>query len=443
MSLLLPLLREDQSEIVRHKARIKVIAMGRRWGKTTTAGALAISYSNYGAKTAWVVPTYKNSRTLWRFAERAVSNVGNAVSVNKTDKLIQFRHTGGLLGIYSADNDVGLRGEDFDLVIVEEASKMRASTFHDVIWPTLADRDGRAILIFTPSGRNWVWHEKLRAEVDMTGRSIFKTAPSSANPNPKIKRAYELARERFGERSLTFRQEWDAEFVEGEGSVFSRVNEICNIEKPRRVEPYTGKFVAGLDLAQKHDYTVLVVLDANTRRQVDMLRVNKRPWLVIRSLIKEVYRKWNISFVIGEANSIGGPNIEAMQDDGLSIVPFDTTSMSKAPLIESLVQAFEQDDINLFDDPVIKLEFEAYEKKINPITGRVTYAAPTESDDDNSGGERDEEIHDDIIMATALAWRAITNAPTISVLNSFQMGTAAPAGPAGINAILARARKDH
>jgi hypothetical protein len=407
----LPRLRPDQWAIASHPAKTKVIANGRRWGKTLMAGSIIVAACNAGAKAAWVVPSYKNARPVWRFAQGAVEPLKKykLVDVNKTEKTIFFPRTKGWLGIYSGDNDVALRGEDFDLVVVEEAAQIGADTFYDVILPTLADRNGMCYLISTPLGRNWFWREFIAAQAcyfeaiesntGLTDR-MWWTAPSSANPNPKIQRAAELAKDRVSES--TYRQEWMAEFLEGEGSVFSRVNLIASLpNKP--VKPYYGRFVGGLDLAQKKDYTVLVVLDAETRKQVDILRVNKKPWLAIRALIKEMCDKWKIEIVLGEHNSIGGPNIEALQDDKVPIVPFETTSSSKAPLIESLVLAFERDEIRLFNDPNLTLEFEAYEKTISPLTGRVYYAAPKAT-----GGSDEDEIHDDIVMATALAWKAIT-----------------------------------
>lgn len=398
----LPQLRPDQWEIASHQAKLKVIAMGRRWGKTTMAGGVALAAARAGAKVAWICPTYKNARPLWRFAEGAVSTLDKKyVKTNKTDRTIDFVYNGGFLAIYSADNDVGIRGEWFDVVIIEEAAQIKQSSFYDVILPTLADRDGICFLITTPLGRNWVWREAMKAKADTTGRSRFWTAPSSANPNPKIKKAYELAKTRVPLN--TFRQEWDAEFLEGEGSVFSRIDQLGVIKSP--VPVYKGEFVAGLDLAQKRDYTALIVMDANTRHQVDMLRIHKLPWKVIRQQIKDMCTKWKVEVVIGEANSIGGPNIEALQDEGVPVYPFETTASSKSPLIESLVLAFEQEELRIFDDPVMKLELEAYEKKVNPVTGRTTYAAPTSGDDDEGA----EEIHDDTVMALALAYHGILN----------------------------------
>ena len=113
--------------------------MGRRWGKTVAGGIAALSYAEQGAAVAWVAPTFKNSRPLWRFCETLIDP--RAVSIHKSEREIEFP-SGGRIAVYSADNDVSMRGEAFDLVIVDEAAQIHEETFTDVLLPTIADRDG-------------------------------------------------------------------------------------------------------------------------------------------------------------------------------------------------------------------------------------------------------------------------------------------------------------
>ena len=92
-TLQLPRLRTDQSAIALHGAKIKVVAAGRRWGKSTLGGVMALVAANAGCNVAWVVPSYKRARPLWRFA---VSHTGNLkkvglVRVNKSDLTIEFQ----------------------------------------------------------------------------------------------------------------------------------------------------------------------------------------------------------------------------------------------------------------------------------------------------------------------------------------------------------------
>jgi predicted phage terminase large subunit-like protein len=150
---------------------------------------------------------------VWRWIERATAGprASGDVVMNRTERFLEVPTSGGFLGVYSADNDVGLRGEAFHLAVLEEAARIGESTWTEVVQPALADYEGYAVLISTPMGRNWFWREWQEGYKRMDGEMAAFTAPSSANPMPGIQRAYRLARVRVPDN--VFRQEWDAEFV--------------------------------------------------------------------------------------------------------------------------------------------------------------------------------------------------------------------------------------
>jgi len=87
------------------------------------AGALALSGAAKGGIVGWVAPTYSNSRPLWRFVERTLVTEPRLMA-RKAERTIDFPN-GGRLTIYTADNDIALRGETFDLVVVDEAARIR------------------------------------------------------------------------------------------------------------------------------------------------------------------------------------------------------------------------------------------------------------------------------------------------------------------------------
>jgi hypothetical protein len=89
-SLKLPELRTDQAAIVRHPAMVKVLAMGRRWGKSIMGGTMGIRWANEGLSVAWVVPIYRNARPLWRFVEKHLAPVGGRVRINKSELTVEF-----------------------------------------------------------------------------------------------------------------------------------------------------------------------------------------------------------------------------------------------------------------------------------------------------------------------------------------------------------------
>jgi phage terminase large subunit-like protein len=372
--------------------------MGRRWGKTYMAGVYALAVADYGGAVAWVVPTYKNARVPWRFAEAMIAQVAGRLRMNRTERVIEFP-SGGRLSIYSADNDVALRGEAFDLVIVDEAAQVREETYTDVLMPTLADRDGRMVLISTPRGRNWFWREWLRGRSDESGCASW-TAPSSANPMPTIRRAAEMARDRVPER--TYRQEWLAEFIEDGGSVFRNIAACLTAPLDATPEAHKGHhIIAGADWARESDYTTFSVGCATCRQEVARDRFNQVDYHVQTQRLQALAERWQPVSILTELNSIGLPVHEMLQRMGLPVVGFTTTAQSKPPLIENMALAFERGEWAWQADPVWTAELEAYERTVSPTTGRSSYSAP-------AGG------HDDSVIARALMlWQATNYVPLL------------------------------
>lgn len=396
MPVRLPRLREDQSRIVCHPAHVKVVAMGRRWGKTFMAGTYAVASADLGAAVAWVAPTYRNARTLWRFTERVLGPMKALVQSNKVEMEMTFP-SGGRLGIYSADQDVGLRGEAFDVVIVDEAARVRSETYYDTIMPTLADRGGHCMLISTPMGRNWFWQEWMRGMSGEDSETISFRAPSSDNPNPRIKAAAARAKETMPERA--YRQEWLAEFLEDGSGVFSRVSEQAVLQRGERNELHG--YTAGVDWGRSSDWTVMTVVNATMGHQVDMIRFQGMGYEQQKERVRELFWRWKPYVIMAEANSMGAPLIEQMRSEGLPIEPFWTSGKSKMVLMDTLALGIEQQNLWLLDDHILVGEMEAYEAT-QTVGGVLRYSAPR-------GG------HDDCVMALALAWSAAASPPAAGV----------------------------
>ena len=383
-------MREDQQRIVRHPAQTKVISCGRRWGKTFMAGVYALAAADYGAAVAWVVPVYKNARAPWRFAEAAVAPITSGLRVNRTERVIEFP-SGGLLSIYSADNDVALRGEAFDLVIVDEAARVREETYTDVLLPTLADRDGRMLLISTPKGRNWFWVEWMRGQGNHSDIASW-TAPSAANPMPSIRKAAMFARERVSER--TYRQEWLAEFID-DGAFFTNVD-ACATAQQIEFGNTGQQYCIGVDWARAADgdSTVFSVVDARTRAMAHMVRFSGVDYNSQRERLTALWKRFNKGYIVAESNSMGGPLVEALQAAGLPVMGFNTTAATKHELMSALDLAFDQRTISILPDQQLLAELKAYSREER--TGYPSYGAPA-------------GMHDDCVMALALAWHGVNN----------------------------------
>lgn len=217
-----PQLRPDQARIALHPAKRKAVCMGRRWGKTVLGLVLVLAALMNGMRVAWLVPTYRNSNPLWRAVEHTLAPLRKAgkAKLNRSERYVELWN-GGFLGIYTADNPDAMRGEWFHLVVTDEASRVPEAVIEEVVEPTLADVDGEHVAISTPKGKNWFYRLWRRGQEDGEYTAGFK-APTSHNPSPLIRKAYDRARLVFGEDSNTFRQEWDAEFVDAGAVIWMR-----------------------------------------------------------------------------------------------------------------------------------------------------------------------------------------------------------------------------
>jgi hypothetical protein len=389
----LPKLRPDQRAIVMHPAKRKNCTMGRRYGKSVMGGVIVANVLRQHGKAAWVVPTYKNSRPLWRwmaatFAPLAAAKLAN---INRSEQVITTSQ-GGFFAIYSEENIDAMRGEWFHVVVNDEAAKFREESRYDVIEPTVADSNGEIIDISTPRGRNWFWREHMLGLDGAQDRASFH-APTNANPMPSIQRAFKRASEVMSEDS--FRQEWLAEFLEGQGAVFRNIGD-CLHAPLSTPEAHAGhRIVAGCDWAKQHDYTSFSFGCMDCKVEVDRDRFNKIDYAFQVQRLEAMCDKWQPKAVLTELNSIGQPVFEALDRRGLPVIGFETTAASKPPLIENLALAFERSEWQFQPDPIWTGELEAYERKVSAGTGRSTYGAP-------------EGLHDDTVISRALmVWQAM------------------------------------
>ncbi len=335
----LPRLRRDQYAIATHPAKRKEAAMGRRWGKSTLGGVLEMNVLRQHGKCAWVVPTFKNGRALWRWMQRTAypMTAQKLWDVSKTERTITT-HLGGFFGMYSDDNIDAIRSEDFDLVINDEASRIKAESIEEAIAPCLADRDGSLINISTPRGRNW-WYDACRsAKLDMRDH-VFFTAPSSDNPNPNIQKAARLAESRVPR--AVYEQEWLALFVEDGLTLFT----LDDIDRAGRAYalPTAGQFLTTVDVGRRRDATVINTFETSARpyRRVAFERLERISYPLIQLHIAEVARRWPGQLWI-ESNGPGDPLIENLD---VPAIPFVTTAKSKLQALQALQLLFEQADI--------------------------------------------------------------------------------------------------
>lgn len=384
-----PKLHSAQRQVWDDPTRFHVMACGRRFGKSRMGSLLCVDYAIRGKRAWWVAPSYPMASIGWRMLKRLAIQIPGA-EVREVDRIITMP-TGGTIQVRSADNPDSLRGEGLDYLVMDECAFIKEDAWTQSLRPALADRQGRALFISTPKGRNWFWRAWMRSESDPEWRGW--QFPTSANPFI-VASEIEAARQLLPER--IFRQEFLAEFIDDAGGVFRHVMDAATAT--RQEQPTPGHaYVFGVDWGKHNDWTVITVLDITDKSAVYVDRFNQIDYTLQAGRLKALAGRFQPVTIIAESNSIGEPVIEQLRRDGLPVQPFQTTNATKTAAIDALALAFEQDAIRIVNDPVLVGELQAYEMERLP-SGLLRYSAP-------------EGMHDDCVMSLAIGWTGVTNTP--------------------------------
>ena len=371
-----------QLEVHNSDARFKVVSAGRRWGKTRLGVNECIDAASQGKRAWWVAPSYKMSEVGWRPIKQLCRRIPGT-DIKLVDRTVVFPD-GGFIAVRSADNPDSLRGEGLDLVVMDECAFTRKEAWTEAIRPALSDRIGKALLFSTPKGRNWFWESYQRGLNKEEGWASF-LFPTVTNPYIDPNEVEDAKRDL---PEIIFRQEYMAEFIDDQGGVFRRVQEAAVLDP---IEPQRGRqYAAGVDVASSVDYTVVTVLDAESKQMVYMDRFNRVDYPVLEDRLAALYAKWDLYNMTIEANSIGRPVLDHMAVRGLCVTPFTTTNQTKQTVIQSLQSAFEHGAIQILNDPILVGELLSFEAKRNN-SGSFSYSAP-------------DGMHDDCVMSLAIAW---------------------------------------
>ena len=201
-------LHPAQVEVWLSPARFRVVACGRRFGKTFLASLEILTYAieHTGSVCWWVAPVHDQADIAFRMVLGAMSPGMLALcNVNLTKKTITLWH-GARIVFKSADQDKNLRGEGVWFMVLDEAAFLAETAWFGALRPSLSDHVGDALLIGTFDGDNW-FYDMYRMGQDPTETQYASWRfPTAANPHieaAEIEHARKmLSREQFEQEYL-------------------------------------------------------------------------------------------------------------------------------------------------------------------------------------------------------------------------------------------------
>jgi hypothetical protein len=258
-----------QAKILASSARFRLVVAGRRWGKSLSAAWEALTEAVLGGR-VWVVGlTYEQTdrilEPIWSFLARNPCFVADGT--RRSERRIVLQGGGFIVG-KSADHADSLVGESLTLAILDEAPIMPERIWQQMIRPCLSDRRGRAVMIGTPRGHNWVWDKFNRScrDDDATGDPEWYAwrAPSWTNDvkfpkgvdDPEIKSIRDDA-EACGMLPL-FDQEYAASFTAMQGRVYSKWDASRMVVGPSSAMAGVQEVIGGVDWGFNHPAAIVV-----------------------------------------------------------------------------------------------------------------------------------------------------------------------------------------
>jgi len=378
-----PLHSGGQREVAEHPARFKVLSAGRRWGKTKLASVIAVGEALQGKLVWWVAPSFPMSSIGWREIV-FLSNQIPGHYIHHSDRLVGFSQTKGWVQVKSADDPYVLRGEGLDLVVMDECSLIDSVAWFESLRPALADRKGRALFISTPKGKNWFYELFVRGQDEL--QSEYKSWEFPTWTNPYID-PEEVENARRTMPKDAFDQEIGAQFLNDVAGVFRNLDRLVRGEL--RGPEEKRDYVIGWDPAKQTDFSVMVVMDSETREVVGFERTNQVDYTVQLRQLHELSARYNHASVLMDSTGPGDPILEMAKAKGIPIEGFHFTSTSKQQLIESLVASIDHEELSFPNIPMLIHELKMFQYTITRA-GNLKYSAP-------------KGYHDDCVVGLALA----------------------------------------
>lgn len=233
-----------QQAVIQSSAKRKVVRAGRRGGKTVGVATLACTAFLAQRRVLYATPTQEQIDRFWFEVKRALEPLIDAgvVYKNETRHILEIPGTETRIRAKTAWNADTLRGDNADLLILDEWQLMNEDTWEVVGAPMLLDTNGDAVFVYTPPSFRTAGLSKAhdprhaatmftKARADTTGR--WAAFHFSSHDNPYVSREA-LAEIATDMTALAYRQEILAEDVdEVPGALWNR----AMLERWRVAEP--------------------------------------------------------------------------------------------------------------------------------------------------------------------------------------------------------------
>jgi len=229
-----------QQEVYSDPTRFKVVAAGRRTGKSRLAAWMLIinALQTDKGQVFYVAPTQGQARDImWQ----TLLELGHPVIAGSHINNLQIKLVNGAtISLKGADRPETMRGVSLKFLVMDEYADMKPDVWEQILRPALADQKGHALFIGTPMGRNHFY--ELYKYAEMSDDETYKGWHFTSYDNPLLDPSeIDIAKKSMS--SYAFRQEFMASF-EATGSEMFKEQWI-----KYGSEPEVGDYYIAIDLA--------------------------------------------------------------------------------------------------------------------------------------------------------------------------------------------------
>lgn len=274
-----------QQDVFEDTTRFKIVAAGRRTGKSRLAAWLLVINALQTEKghVFYVAPTQGQARDImWSTLLELAHPVIKGSHINNLQITLI---NGATISLKGADRPETMRGVSLKFLVLDEYADMKPSVWETILRPALADQKGQALFIGTPMGRNHFYD--LYQYGSLGDDPTYKAWHFTSYDNP-ILDPEEIDMAKKSMSSYAFRQEFMASFEAIGSEIFKEEWVIFDEE-----EPEIGDYYIAVDLAGFSDVGSISKgqssrLDSTA---ISIVKVNEDGWWVA----EVIYGRWDLN----------------------------------------------------------------------------------------------------------------------------------------------------
>ena len=273
-----------QQEVFEDPTRFKIIAAGRRTGKSRLAAWMLIinALQTERGHVYYVAPTQGQARDImWSTMLELANPVIKASHINNLQITLI---NGCTISLKGADRPETMRGVSLKFLVMDEYADMKPSVWEQILRPALADQKGHAMFIGTPMGRNHFYELYHYAEI--SDDETYKAWHFTSYDNPLLDpEEIDVAKKSMS--SYAFRQEFLASFEAMGSEIFKEEWVQFDPEEPDVGDYYIAVDLAGFADVESATKSKNTKLDQTA---IAIVKVNENGWWVADI----IHGRWDI-----------------------------------------------------------------------------------------------------------------------------------------------------